>query len=219
MILGAIGIIYGALTALAQDDIKKVVAYSSISHMGYIIAGIFALNRTAINGSIFQMVSHGLTTSGLFVAVHCLYTRRHTKMLDQFGGVAKTMPVFAVFFFLMILGSMAVPLTNGFVGEFLIIFGVYEVDRIIGLVCAVGVILGPLYLLTLYQKTMLGPIERDENMSLKDLGKMELVPFVILAFLILFYGVYPTALTDIYESIIPSIVDNNVFKQLNIVLN
>jgi len=218
MILGAVGVIYGALTALAQDDIKKVVAYSSISHMGYIIAGIFSLNKTAINGSIFQMVSHGLTTGGLFVAVHCLYIRRYTKMINQFGGIAKVMPVFAVFFFLLILGSMAVPLTNGFVGEFLIIFGVYEVDRIIGAVCAFGVILGPVYLLTLFQKTMLGPITIEENKSLKDIGIMEMVPFVILGFLILFYGVYPTALTDIYESIIPNIVDKNLMNNLNVVV-
>jgi len=218
MILGAMGIVYGALTALAQDDIKKVVAFSSISHMGYIVAGVFALNRTSINGSIFQMISHGLTTGGLFVAVHCLYIRRQTKLINQYGGIAKVMPLFSIFFFLMILGSMAVPLTNGFVGEFLIIFGVYEVDKVIGFICASGVILGPVYLLTLFQKTMLGPITIEENKSLKDLGRMEIVPFAILGFFIIFYGIYPSALTDFYEKLIPSIVENNYIKQLYVVL-
>lgn len=197
--LGVIGVIYGALTALAQTDVKKVVAFSSISHMGYIVAGIFALNEMAVNGAVFQMVSHGLTTGGLFIAVHCLYVRRQTKDIAQFGGVAKVMPLFAFSFFLMILGSMAVPLTNGFVGEFLIIFGVYKVDFLMGLLSCVGVILGPVYLLTLFQKTMLGKITIKENMALKDITLFEFVPFALLGILILFYGVYPKALMSLFK--------------------
>jgi NADH-quinone oxidoreductase subunit M len=197
--LGAIGIVYGALTAMAQKDIKKVVAFSSISHMGYIVAGIFALNEAGMNGAIFQMVSHGLTTSGLFIAVHALYVRRHTKEIAQYGGVAKVMPVYAVGFFMMILGSMAVPLTNGFVGEFMCIFGIYSVDKILGIICTSGVILGPVYLLTLFQKTMLGEITVKENLTLKDLNWIETVPYVILTFFVILYGVYPSSLMNLFK--------------------
>lgn len=206
MILGAAGIIYGSLTALAQKDIKKVVAFSSIGHMGLIVAGIFALNEQALKGAVFQLIAHGITTGGLFVAVHCLYMRRHTKEISAYGGVAKTMPLFAVCFFMMILGSMAVPLTNGFVGEFLLIFGVYKSIPVLGIVCASGVILAPLYLLTLFQKTMLGQITVEENKSLKDISWLELTPFVILAIIILIHGVYPQSLMDVYSKAIMSIL-------------
>ncbi len=193
MFLGVSGIIYGAITALAQTDIKKIVAYSSISHMGYIVVGIFSLNEQALAGAVFQMVAHGLTTGGLFVAVNCLYSRRHTKEVSEYGGIAKVMPLFAVVFFIMILGSMAVPLTNGFVGEFLIILGVYKTSKIFGALSAVGVILGPLYLLTMFQNVMLGEIKNKENESLKDLNWVELTPFIILAVIIIFHGVYPNS--------------------------
>ncbi len=204
--LGAIGVVYGALTAIAQEDVKKVVAFSSISHMGYIVAGIFSFNEMAVNGAIFQMVSHGITTGGLFIAVHCLYVRRHTKMISEYGGVAKVMPVFAVAFFIMLLGSMAVPLTNGFVGEFLIIWGIYEVHPVLGFVCALGVILAPVYLLTTFQKVMLGPITNPKNETLTDISKTEMISFLILAFLILLFGVYPKILSDVYSGIIPSLI-------------
>lgn len=204
--LGAIGVVYGALTAIAQTDIKKVVAFSSISHMGYIVAGIFSQNETAVSGAIFQMISHGLTTGGLFIAVHSLYVRRHTKDIAAYGGVAKTMPVFAVAFFVMLLGSMAVPLTNGFVGEFLIIWGVYKVQPVLGFICATGVILTPVYLLTTFQKVMLGPIVHTENEKLTDISMTELSSFVILGILILLFGVYPKALSQIYSGIIPALI-------------
>ncbi|MFZ4712936.1 MAG: complex I subunit 4 family protein [Bacteriovoracaceae bacterium] len=204
--LGAMGVVYGALTAIAQNDIKKVVAFSSISHMGYIVAGIFSFNEMAVNGAIFQMISHGITTGGLFIAVHCLYVRRHTKLISEYGGVAKVMPVFAVLFFIMLLGSMAVPLTNGFVGEFLIIWGVYKVHPILGFACALGVILAPVYLLTTFQKVMLGPITNKENETLKDISKTEMISFVILGFLILLFGIYPKILSDVYGGIIPTLI-------------
>lgn len=206
IILGAIGVVYGALTAMVQKDIKKVVAFSSISHMGYIVAGIFSLNEMAVSGAIFQMISHGLTTSGLFIAVHSLYIRRHTKDISAYGGVAKTMPVFAIGFFIMLIGSMAVPLTNGFVGEFLIIFGVYKVNHVLGFICAIGVILTPVYLLTTFQKVMLGPITVDENLKLKDIGLIEIIPYVILAILILLFGIFPSLLSTIYSGVVPQFV-------------
>lgn len=199
IILGAIGIIYGALTALAQKDIKKVVAFSSISHMGYIVAGCFALNEAALTGAIFQMISHGLTTGGLFIAVHTLYVRRHTKEIVAYGGVASVMPLFAVMFFLMLLGSMAVPLTNGFVGEFLVIIGIYQVDILMAAIAAIGVILCPVYLLTLYQKVMYGEVTIEENKGLKDISIFEAVPYALLAIFIIYLGVYPNALIEMFK--------------------
>ncbi|MBP9674798.1 MAG: NADH-quinone oxidoreductase subunit M [Bacteriovoracaceae bacterium] len=199
MSLGAVGVIYGALTALVQTDVKKVVAYSSISHMGFMLAGIFSASKIALSGSIFQLISHGITTGGLFIVVHYLYIRRHTKEISAFGGIAKKMPVFSVAFFIILMGSMAVPLTSGFVGEFLIIWGLYKVAPWIAVLCALGVILTPVYLLNLYQKMMLGPLVNVENEKLEDLSRIELLPFIILGFLILLIGVYPHALTFIYE--------------------
>lgn len=206
MSLGVMGIIYGAITALAQTDIKKIVAFSSISHMGYIIAGVFSLNEQALAGSVFQMVAHGVTTGGLFVAVNCLYSRRHTKEIADYGGIAKVMPLFTIAFFIMILGSMAVPLTNGFVGEFLIILGVYKTSKIFGALCALGVILAPLYLLTMFQNVMLGEIKHKENESLKDLSWIELSPFVILGVLIILHGVYPNSVLMMVQNMLKSLV-------------
>jgi len=206
IVMGLVGIVYGALTALVQDDIKKVVAFSSISHMGYIIAGVFAMNEQALSGSIFQMISHGLTTGGLFVAVHCLYTRMNTKKIAAFGGVAKVMPVFAIFFFIMLMGSMAVPLTNGFVGEFFIIWGLYKYMPAFGLIAALGVILGPLYLLNLYQNVMLGKASKPDVLNLKDIGLFEILAFLIFAAHIIIFGIYPECLTLIYEGTLNNIL-------------
>lgn len=202
MSLGVVGIIYGAITAMAQTDIKKIVAFSSISHMGYIITGLFSLNEEALSGAVFQMVAHGVTTGGLFVAVNCLYSRRHTKEIKDYGGIAKVMPVFAVAFFIMLIGSMAVPLTNGFVGEFLIILGVYKKSKIFGALCALGVILGPIYLLTMFQNVMLGEIKHKENEELKDISWVELSPFVILALMVLFHGMYPNSILEMVQSVL-----------------
>lgn len=205
MALGAAGVIFGSLVALAQTDIKKIVAFSSIAHMGLIVSGVFSMNPTAQQGALFQMIGHGLTTGGLFIAVHCLYTRFHTKELSAFGGLAKSMPIFAVCFFIIVLGSMAVPLTNGFVGEFMLLFGVYKTQKIIGIVSALGVILGPLYLLKLYQVTMLGAAKKHEH-EVKDLSLTELIPFIVLIVLIIFYGVYPKALLNLFESSLSSLL-------------
>ncbi len=199
IILGLAGIVYGALTAISQTNIKKIVAFSSISHMGYIVAGIFTLKEKAIAGSIFQMVSHGLTTGGLFVVIHYLYVRRHTKEISAYGGVAKVMPIFSIAFFLVLIGSMGVPLTNGFVGEYLITFGIYEKNMWYGIIAAFGVVLTPLYLVNLYYKTMLGPITDDHNKELTDINWVESTPFLILIVFIFYYGVYPLGLMKYFD--------------------
>lgn len=197
--LGAIGVIYGALTAWVQKDIKKLVAFSSISHMGYIIMGIFSQNAFAVKGAIFQMIAHGISTPGLFIGVHYLYTRRHTKKMDQFGGLAAVMPKFAVLFFIITAGSMAVPMTCGFVGEFMIIMGTYEVNPVVAALAATGIILSPIYLLKMYHLTALGELKHEENKSLKDISFLEATPMIVLSILTIVLGLYPRLVTSLYD--------------------
>jgi NADH-quinone oxidoreductase subunit M len=200
--LGAIGVIYGALTAWVQKDIKKLVAFSSISHMGYIIMGIFSQNAFAVKGAIFQMVAHGVSTPGLFIGVHYLYTRRHTKKLDQFGGIASVMPRFAILFFIITAGSMAVPMTCGFVGEFMIIMGTYQVNPTVAVLAATGIILSPIYLLKMYHLTVLGELKHEENRTLKDLSLLEATPMIVLSILTILLGLYPKLVTSLYDGTI-----------------
>lgn len=197
--LGAIGVIYGALTAWVQKDIKKLVAFSSISHMGYIIMGIFSQNSFAVKGAIFQMIAHGISTPGLFIGVHYLYTRRHTKKLDQFGGLAAVMPRFAVLFFIITAGSMAVPMTCGFVGEFMIIMGTYQVNKVVAVLAATGIILSPIYLLKMYHLTALGELTHEENKTLKDLTFLEATPMIVLSALTILLGLYPKLVMSLYD--------------------
>ncbi len=197
--LGAIGVIYGALTAWVQTDIKKLVAFSSISHMGYIIMGIFSQNAFAVKGAIFQMIAHGISTPGLFIGVHYLYTRRHTKKMDQFGGLAAVMPRFAILFFIITAGSMAVPMTCGFVGEFMIIMGTYEVNKVVAVLAATGIILSPIYLLKMYHLTALGELTIEENKKLKDLSFLEATPMIVLSALTILLGLYPKLVMSLYD--------------------
>lgn len=200
--LGAIGIIYGALTAWVQTDIKKLVAFSSISHMGYIIMGVFSQNPFAVKGAIFQMIAHGISTPGLFIGVHYLYTRTHTKKMDMYGGIAAVMPRFAVLFFIITAGSMAVPMTCGFVGEFMIIMGTYQVNPIVAMVAAMGIILSPIYLLKMYHLTALGEMKHEENKSLKDLSLLEATPMIVLSIFTIVLGLYPKLVTSLYDGTI-----------------
>lgn len=182
--LGAIAIVYGALVAMVQPDMKKLVAYSSVSHMGYVILGIFSLNPIGMTGAVFQMLAHGISTSGLFVLVGVLYDRRHTREISAYGGIAAQMPLFATAFLVILLASAALPGTNGFVGEFLILLGTFQASRPIAAVAGLGVIFGAVYLLWMYQRVLLGPVTHAENSKLSDLNWREstvLVPLIILA--------------------------------------
>jgi NADH-quinone oxidoreductase subunit M len=201
--LAVIGIIYGACLALAQSDLKKLVAYSSISHLGYVMLGLFALTPEAIQGSILQMVNHGVSTGALFVLVGMIYERRHTREIADFGGLAYRLPLFSVAFMIITLSSVALPGTNGFVGEFLILLGSFkaawahfvvhqEVFRLILMVFATsGVILGAYYMLWMVQRVFFGPLNNEKNKNLKDLSLREglvIIPFIIFVFWI---GLYP----------------------------
>lgn len=203
--VAVIGIVYGAFVAYAQSDVKKLVAYSSVSHLGFCMIGLFALNTQGIQGSIFAALSHGLTTSGLFLAIGVVYERRHTREMSQFGGLWKQMPVFAVLFLICMLGSVGLPGLSGFVGEFLTIFGTFIAEKsfpvgwehfiphpmILAGIATSGVIFGAVYLLYMFQKMMFGPLDNEKNKVLKDLSKREIAVFMPLIIGIFVMGLYP----------------------------
>jgi NADH-quinone oxidoreductase subunit M len=197
--LAIVAIIYGALTAFAQKDAKRLVAYSSVSHMGCIILGIFAFNLQAVSGGIIQMINHGISTGGLFLCVGMIYERRHTRLMADFGGLAQNLHKYAVLTMIIMLSSVGLPGLNGFIGEFLIILGVFKHNVAYAVIAATGVILAAVYLLTMYQKIFFGPNENPENQKLTDLRAHELwslIPLVLLAFWI---GLYPKPFLNIIE--------------------
>jgi len=190
-ILCLIGIIYGALMALIQKDIKSLVAFSSVSHMGLIMLAVFALNFEAMEGAVYQMLNHGLSTGALFLCVGMLYERAHTRLIKDFGGVSKQMPFFAAFFLICLLSSVGLPGLNGFVGEVLCIFGIFKSNQLLAILGVTTVILAAWYLLWMYQRVMHGPIVNQKIKTFPDLNKREvavLVPIVILMF---WMGIYP----------------------------
>ncbi|MHC4862003.1 MAG: complex I subunit 4 family protein, partial [Planctomycetota bacterium] len=173
--LGVVGIVYGSLVAMVQDDVKKLVAYSSVAHLGFVMVGMFALNVHGVNGSVLQMVNHGLSTGALFLLVGMLYERRHTRLIAEFGGIARPMPVYAAFFGVITMSSIGLPLLNGFVGEFLILVGTYLANPAVAIVATSGVVLAAAYMLWMYRRVMFGPLENPENRGLIDLGLREKV--------------------------------------------
>jgi len=194
--LAVIGILYGAMVSYAQKDVKKLVAYSSVSHLGFVMLGLFAINAVGIQGGILQMVNHGLSTGALFLIVGMIYERRHTREMDAFGGLWKVMPVYAVLTLIVTLSSMGLPGLNGFVGEFTILLGAYGSEVLAspwfaGL-AAIGVILAAVYMLFMFQKLFLGQVDKDENRKLFDLNAREIVTLVPLLILIFWIGLYPS---------------------------
>ena len=190
-ILALIAIVYTAMVAYAQEDIKQVIAYSSVSHMGVIILGIFALNVEGIGGSIFLMISHGIVSGALFMLVGVIYDRRHTKLMSEFGGLASVMPKYAVIFGVMLMGSVGLPLTIGFVGEFLSLLGFFRVEPVLAVIAGLTIILGAVYMLVLYKKTFFGPVTNEKNKNLEDVKGRELVALIPLVALVVILGVYP----------------------------
>jgi NADH-quinone oxidoreductase subunit M len=207
--LAVIGIIYGAIVAFAQEDVKKLVAYSSVSHLGFCVVGLYSMNPQGIQGSIFTMLSHGLTTGGLFLGIGVLYERRHTRRLDQFGGLWAQMPVFAAFFLIITLGSAGLPGLSGFVGEFMALIGTFGSEwsvympHLVAALATTGVILGAVYLLYMFQKLMFGPLNNEENRHLPDLSAREITIFLPLLIGIFWLGLYPRPVLTKME---PSVV-------------
>jgi NADH-quinone oxidoreductase subunit M len=204
--LALIAIIYTAMVAYAQEDIKQVIAYSSVSHMGVIILGIFALNVEGIGGSIFLMISHGIVSGALFMLVGVLYDRKHTKMMSEFGGLAKVMPMYATIFGIMLMASVGLPLTIGFVGEFLSLLGFFAVSPIMTALAGLTIILGAVYMLVLYKRTFFGPITHESNHKLKDLNGREYSALIPLVALVIFLGIYPKPILDPVDKSVKQVV-------------
>ena len=205
--LAVVGIIYGALVALVQSDWKKLVAYSSVSHLGFVMLGIFSLTPLGLQGGILQMINHGLSTGGLFLLVGIMYEQRHTRMIADYGGIAKVVPVYAALFLIIALSSMGMPLLNGFIGEFLILQGVFPVNFWGAVFAVSGIVLGAAYLLWLYQRLMFGKIDNPENEKLKDVSWREhgtLLPIVALC---IFIGVYPKPFLERLEMPVKAVVE------------
>jgi NADH-quinone oxidoreductase subunit M len=189
--LAIIAIIYGALVAMAQKDMKKLVAYSSVSHMGFVMIGMFALNQAGLSGSILQMLNHGISTGALFLLVGIVYERRHNRMIAEYGGLAKVMPMYAMFFMIITMSSIGLPTLNGFIGEFKILIGAFHHEWWWALFAATGIVLGAGYMLWMYQRVFFGELTNPKNENLEDLNRREqwtIIPLIILAFWI---GLYP----------------------------
>jgi len=205
-IIAIIMIIYTAMVAYAQEDIKQVVAYSSISHMGVIILGTFALNVEGITGSVFLMIAHGVVSGALFLLVGVIYDRRHTKMMAEFGGLASVMPRYATIFGIMLMASVGLPLTINFVGEFLSLLGFYQQSHILTLLAGIAIIVGAIYMLSAYKKMFFGEVTNEENRNLPDVNKRELVALVPLVLITVWLGVYPKPLLDPISNSVKSVV-------------
>jgi NADH-quinone oxidoreductase subunit M len=204
--LSIIGIVYGALVAFAQKDWKRLVAYSSVSHMAMVMLGMFALNPVGITGSILQQLNHGISTGALFLLVGVVYERRHTREISEYGGLSKVMPVYAAIFLLMTMSSIGLPTLNGFIGEILILQGIFVVDKIWAAFAATGIVLGAVYMLSLYQRTMFGTIENPKNEKLLDLSGREFATFVPLIILAIWIGLYPKPFLDRLETSVQRVV-------------
>ena len=191
MALAVIGIIYGAVVAMMQADIKKLVAYSSVSHLGFVMLGLFALNMQGIQGSIYQMLNHGLSTGALFLLVGMIYDRRHTRLIEDFGGLWKQLPIFSALLLFVTFSSIGLPGLNGFVGEFLILLGSFAVTPHWAAAAATGVILGAIYMLWMYRRVIFGPLNNPENQKLQDLNNREILILAPIVALIVLMGVYP----------------------------
>jgi NADH-quinone oxidoreductase subunit M len=206
VILSIIGIIYGALVSLVQKDMKKLVAYSSVSHLGFVMLGMFALNPMGIKGSVIQMINHGISTGALFLLVGIIYERRHTRMIAEYGGLAKQMPMYATLFLIAALSSMGLPALNGFIGEFTILLGAANRSITWAVFAAVGIVLGAAYLLWLYQRVFWGPLDNPANANIPDVNRRELGLMVALIALMIWIGIYPKPLFDILEQPVEYIV-------------
>jgi len=194
--LGLVGILYAAWVAAVQPDVKSLIAYTSIAHLGFVVLGIFALNPQGMEGGILQMVNHGLSTGALFLLVGMIYERRHTRLIEEFGGLARVMPFFAFSFVVVALSSIGLPATNGFVGEFLILLGTFRSHPVVATLAATGVIFAAYYMLPMVQRVVLNPLEKKENEELEDLNGRERAIIVPLLALILLIGVYPNPFLD-----------------------
>jgi len=215
--LSIIGIIYGALVAMAQRDWKRLVAYSSVSHMGMVMLGMFALTPVGVTGSIVQQINHGVSTGALFLLVGVVYERRHTREISEYGGLSKVMPAYAAVFLVMTMSSIGLPTLNGFIGEILILQGIFVVNKVWAAFAATGIVLGAAYMLWLYQRTMFGTVDNPKNEKLPDLNLREWATFTPLLILAVWIGLYPKPFLDRLDTSVDRVMArvNSAYMPLN----
>ena len=206
--LSIIAIIYTSLVALMQDDMKKLIAYSSVAHMGFVTIGIFSITKQGLEGSIVQMISHGFISAALFLCVGVLYDRFHSRMISSYSGLVNVMPKYAFVFMIFALAALGIPGTSGFVGEFLILIGVFQISIIVAILASLGIILAAAYMLWLYKRVIFGRIINSDLKDMKDLNKTELYILTSLAILIIFFGFYPEPLFNTVDISINSLIEN-----------
>ncbi|AIK96450.1 NADH-quinone oxidoreductase subunit M [Candidatus Paracaedibacter acanthamoebae] len=206
MSLSVIAVVYASLVALVQKDMKKLIAYSSVAHMGFVTLGIFAMTPQAVTGAMIQMLSHGLISAALFLCVGVVYDRLHTREISRYGGLVAIMPVYAAFFMLFTMASVGLPGTSGFVGEFLVILGSFKVSTVFATLAATGMILGAAYALWLYRRVVFGKLEHADLQSLKDLNWRESFSFAVLGIAVLWMGIYPKTFTDIINPSVDNLI-------------
>jgi NADH-quinone oxidoreductase subunit M len=206
--LSVIAIIYASLVALVQTDMKKLIAYSSIAHMGFVTLGIFSLTTQGVEGAIFQMLSHGIVSAALFLCVGVVYDRLHTREIQRYGGLVNNMPKYAVVFMIFMLGAVGLPGTSGFVGEFLVLTGLFKVSTTMTVLAATGVILGAAYMLYLYRAVVFGPLEKEDVKAMPDLGIRELAIFVPMVGLVLWMGIYPSSFLRPIQPSVANLINN-----------
>ena len=206
--LSIIAIIYTSLVALMQDDMKKLIAYSSVAHMGFVTIGIFSLTKQGLEGSIIQMMSHGLISAALFLCVGVVYDRLHSRMISSYGGLVNIMPKYAFVFMIFVLAALGLPGTSGFVGEFLVLVGTFQINIFVAVLASLGVILAAAYMLWLYKRVIFGKMASSEIKEMADLNKTEIYIFASLVFLILFFGIYPEPLFNTIDISVSNLIDN-----------
>tara|TARA_B100001123_G_scaffold38435_1_gene39710 strand:+ start:251 stop:1753 length:1503 start_codon:yes stop_codon:yes gene_type:complete len=206
--LSIIAIIYTSLVALMQDDMKKLIAYSSVAHMGFVTIGIFSLTKQGLEGSIIQMLSHGLISAALFLCVGVVYDRMHSRMISSYGGLVNIMPKYAFVFMIFTLAALGLPGTSGFVGEFLVLVGVFQVNILVAILASLGVILAAAYMLWLYKRVIFGKIASSEIKGMTDINKTEIYIFASLVFLTIFFGIYPEPLFNTINISVSNLIDN-----------
>ena len=205
--LSLIAIIYTSLVALMQEDMKKLIAYSSVAHMGFVTLGIFTMTQQGIEGSIFQMISHGLVSAALFLCVGVVYERLHTRLINKYGGLVSVMPRYAIVFMIFTLGALGLPGTSGFVGEFLVLMGTFKKNFLVATIASLGVILGAAYMLWLYKRIIFGKIINEDIKSMVDLKRFEMLILFSLVLPIILFGFYPEPLMNSIEASVENVLD------------
>ncbi len=213
--LSLIAIIYTSLVALMQEDMKKLIAYSSVAHMGFVTLGIFTMTQQGIEGSIFQMISHGLVSAALFLCVGVVYDRLHTRLINRYGGLVAIMPKYAIVFMVFTLGALGLPGTSGFIGEFLVLMGAFKKNILVATIASIGVILGAAYMLWLYKRIIFGKLINEDVKKMVDLKRFEIVTLWLLVLPIIFFGFYPEPLINSIEVSVANMIDINDLDKIN----